>query len=119
MGIRQCAVLAVLGPLLVLSGCGEESATDRAEAAVEEVTGERGVELKGNSRLDAAAYGLVSAQSSKYSDYEIDGSTVRITVRDGVTLNGSECMIVNAATEVDYPDATFVLVTPDGEETTC
>ena len=44
---------------------------------------------------------------------------VSLQVRKGVTLGGAECTIIGAATGADHPDATFVLVEPDGAETTC
>ena len=109
--IASCGALVSCG--------GDDDGTKRAEQAVESVTGSNDAELKGSSPLDAAAYALVSVQSQKYEDYEIDGNTVRLKVRDGVTLSGSECTIIQAATSTDYPDATFVLVESDGTETTC
>lgn len=81
---------------------------------MEKVTGDNDVDLKGSSALDAVAYGIVAAQSTKYDDYEIDGDTVRVFVKDGVTLSGSECVIISAATSADHPDTTFVIV--DGDE---
>lgn len=110
----------LVASLVALGACGgEDDATKSAEKAVEKVLGSNDVELKGNSPLHAAAYAVVSVQKEKYSDYDIDGSTVRITVRDGVTLSGSECIIINGATDADHPDVAFILVESDGTETTC
>ncbi len=111
--------------VLTLSSCGSDdgsggggSDTERAEKEVEKVTGDNDVDLKGDSPLDAIAYGIIAAQSTKYDDYEIDGDTVRVFVKDGVTLSGSECVIISAATSADHPDTTFVIVDGD-EEITC
>ncbi len=114
-GLLASALILAAG--LALTGCGDDE-TEQAEKAVESLTGDNDVELKGNSELDAAGYALVAAQGDKYSDYEVDGTTVRLFVADGAELSGAECVIVTAATETDYPDATFVVVA-DGEETVC
>lgn len=121
--LLPAAALVALSPLL-LAACGDDGGssnadTDRVEEVVDGVVGDNDVELKGNSELDAAAYGIVAVQSEKYADYEIDGDRVLLKVRDGAELSGSECIIVTAATEVDHPDTTFVLVEPDGTETAC
>jgi hypothetical protein len=42
-----------------------------------------------------------------------------MAVRDGVELDGSECLIIESATGADHPEAEFVLVEPDGTETAC
>lgn len=113
------AVLALSVAATTLAGCGGDDSAAKAEKAVDSVAGPSKAKLKGNSPLDAAAYALVRVQSEKYRDYEIDGTTVRLIVRDGATLSGSECVIVSAATNADHPDATFVVVAPDGTETSC
>lgn len=107
------AVLLVLAAP-ILASCGDDDTTSKVQEEVEKVTGDNDVELKGNSRLDAAGYAIVAAQSGKYDDYEVDGDTVRLFVKDDVELSGSECVIVSAATSTDYPDATFLIV--DGDE---
>lgn len=108
-----------LAATALLGGCGSDDGTKTAGKAVEKVTGKSGVTMKGDSELDTAAYALVRVQSAKYSDYEIDGNTVRLKVRRGRALAGSECTIINAATETDYPNATFVIVEAGGKETPC
>ncbi len=107
-----------LGLSIGLVGCGSGEETDQATDAVEQVTGDNDVELKGDSDLDAVGYALVSVQGEKYSDYEIDGDTVRLIVKEGAELSGSECAIISASTGADHPDISFVLVV-DGEETAC
>ncbi len=121
MGLKRTGAATAIAATLtiLLAGCGGDDATEKAEKAVESVAGKSDADLKGNSPLDAAAYALVSVQSQKYDDYEIDGDTVRLKVRKGVTLGGAECTIIGAATGADHPDAKFVLVESDGTETTC
>lgn len=102
---------------------GNKSANDSADKdavdqSVDEVVGDNDIERKGDSPLDIAAYSLATVQSEKYSDYEVDGSTARFIVRDGVEVAGSECVIITAALGTDHPDATFIVVA-DGEETVC
>lgn len=121
--LLPAAALVALSPLL-LAACGDDGGssnadTGRVEEVVDGVVGDNDVELKGNSELDAAAYGIVAVQSEKYADYEIDGDRVLLKVRGDAELSGSECIIVTAATEVDHPDVAFVLVEPDGTETVC
>lgn len=118
MGLKRAGAATAIAATLtiLLTGCGGDDATEKA---VESVAGKSDADLKGNSPLDAAAYALVSVQSQKYEDYEIDGDTVRLKVRKGVTLGGAECTIIGAATGADHPDARFVLVESDGTETTC
>lgn len=113
--LAPAALLVLAAP--ILASCGDDGTTSnvqKVQEEVEKVTGDNDVELKGNSRLDAAGYAIVAAQSGKYDDYEIDGDTVRLFVKDDVELSGSECVIVSAATSTDYPDATFLIV--DGDE---
>lgn len=113
-------LLALALTAATLAGCGgDDDGTTAAEKAVDSVAGPSKAKLKGNSPLDAAAYAVVRVQSDKYRDYEIDGTTVRLLVRDGATLSGSECVIVSAATQADHPEASFVVVAPDGTETPC
>ncbi len=76
------------------------------------------IKMKGNSELDTAAYSLQAVMSSKFSDYEIEGNTVYLIVRDGATLSGSECIIVTSAVAADNPGATFV-IDDHGTKTTC
>ena len=118
----------VVGALMVsaLVACGGGNSSDGGgtgakdvEKKVESAVGKSDAKLKGSTALDAAGYAITSVQSSKYSDYEIDGTTVRLSVIKGVALNGSECTIIEAATASDHPDATFVLVESDGTETPC
>lgn len=102
---------AVVLAMMALAGCGDktEESTQAAQQAAEKVTGKKRVKLKGNTPLDAAAYSVTSVMSGKFKDYHITGNTVRLVVKDGVTLSGSECTIINAATKADHPNATFVL----------
>ncbi|GAA3537122.1 hypothetical protein [Nocardioides daeguensis] len=115
--MRPIAACALVLSVTALGACGD-GAADRVDGEVEKVTRDRDVDLKGNSPLDAIGYAIVATQSSKYRDYEIDGETVRLLVHDGVELAGSECLIIDAATSADHPDAFFVIVT-DGEEIAC
>ncbi len=121
MKIRSKSLAAALFAvsILPLSACGGDDKTDKVEKAVESVTGSSDAKLKGDSALDTVAYALVKVQSAKYEDYDIDGNTVRLKVRKGITLAGSECVIIESATGNDHPDASFVLVESDGKETKC
>ena len=102
---------AALLVMMALAGCGDKTAepTQTAQQAAEKVTGKKKVKLKGNTPLDAAAYSVTSVMSSKFKDYHITGNTVRLVVKDGAALSGSECTIINAATKADHPNATFVI----------
>ncbi len=120
---RKSKFVAVLSVALVVSACGgggdEGGTAPTGGGSTEASTAATGGESEGGSTLGIAASALVRVQSMKYEDYEVDGDTVRLKVRDGVELAGSECVIIDAATGADYPDAKFVLVEPDGTETAC
>ena len=96
---------------LALAGCGDKAQepVQAAQQAVEAVTGKKKIKMKGNTPLDAAAYAVTSVLSGKFKDYHITGNTVRLVVKDGAALSGSECTIINAATKADHPNATFVI----------
>jgi len=111
---------AALLAVLALAGCSDK-AKEPAQAvqqAVEKVTGKNKIKMKGNTPLDAAAYSITSVMSGKFKDYQISDSTVRLIVKDGTTLSGSECTIINAATKADHPNVIFII--DDGGKTiTC
>lgn len=111
---------AALLAVLALAGCSDK-AQEPAQAvqqAVEKVTGKNKIKMKGNTPLDAAAYSITSVMSGKFKDYQISDSTVRLIVKDGTTLSGSECTIINAATKADHPNVIFII--DDGGKTiTC
>lgn len=121
-------VLVALALAWTTSACGGGSGSDGSEGsgastpaeatADQGATGDDGNSGAG-STLDIAADSIVTVQSQKYEDYEVDGDVVRLSVREGVDLSGSECVIINAATEVDHPNAKWVLVEADGTETAC
>lgn len=106
---------AALLAMMALAGCSDktaestQAATQAAQQAAEKVTGKKKVKLKGDTPLDAAAYSVTSVMSSKFKDYHITGNTVRLVVKDGVAMSGSECTIINAATKADHPHAAFVI----------
>lgn len=111
---------AALLAVLALAGCSDK-AQEPAQAvqqAVEKVTGKNKIKMKGNTPLDAAAYSITSVMSGKFKDYQISDNTVRLIVKDGATLSGSECTIINAATKADHPNVIFII--DDGGKTiTC
>lgn len=114
---------AALLAVLALAGCSDK-AQEPAQAvqqAVEKVTGKNKIKMKGNTPLDAAAYSITSitsVMSGKFKDYQISNNTVRLIVKDGATLSGSECTIINAATKADHPNVIFII--DDGGKTiTC
>lgn len=114
---------AALLAVLALAGCSDK-AKEPAQAvqqAVEKVTGKNKIKMKGNTPLDAAAYSITSitsVMSGKFKDYQISDNTVRLIVKDGATLSGSECTIINAATKADHPNVIFII--DDGGKTiTC
>ena len=105
---------------LALAGCGDKAQepVQAAQQAVEAVTGKKKIKMKGNTPLDAAAYAVTSVLSGKFKDYHINGNTVRLIVQDGATLSGSECTIINAATQADHPNVAFV-IDGGGQTITC
>jgi hypothetical protein len=114
---------AALLAVLALAGCSDK-AQEPAQAvqqAVEKVTGKNKIKMKGNTPLDADAYSITSitsVMSGKFKDYQISDNTVRLIVKDGATLSGSECTIINAATKADHPNVIFII--DDGGKTiTC
>lgn len=114
---------AALLAVLALAGCSDK-AQEPAQAvqqAVEKVTGKNKIKMQGNTPLDAAAYSITSitsVMSGKFKDYQISDNTVRLIVKDGATLSGSECTIINAATKADHPNVIFII--DDGGKTiTC
>lgn len=114
------AALVAASSLVLLGACGSDDASSAPSDKTTETTSQGGdsTEPEITSSLDIAARSLSTVMSEKIEGYEVDGNTVRLKVRSGITLSGSECVIINAATESDHPDATFILVN-GGEEITC
>lgn len=111
---------AALLAVLALAGCSDKAQEPAlaVQQAVEKVTGKNKIKMKGNTPLDAAAYSITSVMSGKFKDYQISDNTVRLIVKDGATLSGSECTIINAATKADHPNVIFII--DDGGKTiTC
>lgn len=129
MMIRRTMVGGLVALAFAVSACGGGSDDDGsgasapADATVEATSAQGDAVGSGGtgtrSALDIAATSIVRVQSQTYESYEVDGDSVRLMVRDGVPLDGSECLIIESATGVDHPDATWVLVERDGTETPC
>jgi hypothetical protein len=124
MVIRMKSTAVVLVALAsALSACGSgggsrsEGSGVAAPADQGATGGDGGAGV--DSTLDIAGKSIVTVQSQKYEDYEVDGDVVRLAVRDGKELDGSECLIIDSATGADHPEAKWVLVEADGTETAC
>lgn len=113
-------LVAVAVSIGALGACGgsSDSGNKVTDDAVNRATGMKTSHLKGKTKLDIAANSVTSVMSSKFSDYEINGNTVRLIVKDGAELSGSECTIITAGTSSSAPDATFV-IDDHGKKTTC
>lgn len=115
----KLAALLAASPLVLLGACGSDEAPAASDKPTQTAAGADGGELPEiTSTLDIFARSIASIMRQKIEDYEVDGNTVRFKIKSGITLAGSECVIIDSATQGDHPDATFILVN-GGEEITC
>lgn len=132
MGKKTRDLLVVLASLAALGACGGEGdAGSSGERSIEDATSTPATsapaadpaDAPDGGSSDAEAYAKVvmtTNMNEVFSGYEVEGSTVRFTVKDGLTLDDAQCQYLRLSNRALREAAgVTVIAVDDGAEVTC